>query len=139
MGTLVVAVRERFANRQRMGLQFPIPANHVWPLSYEPSAGHSPCSPLTPITADDSEQLKSLGSMSVPTKISGSLAAVLNDRQMRLFCGSQSHLQRKARYYWQQESHFALPNICSPSVCERSYKPSMTGNWDYNRTGSRST
>lgn len=49
-----------------MSLQSPIPANHVWPLSCEPSACHSPCSPLTPITAEDFEQLDISSSHWVP-------------------------------------------------------------------------
>lgn len=62
-------------------------------------------------------------------EISRSLAAMLNDSQMRLFCDRQSHLQRKARYCWQQEFHFALRNIFSPSGVKGVCQELQTHDW----------
>lgn len=119
------------------GRGLPIPANHVWHYPvYKLAAWHSLLSTHSNHSrrfCTVGHQFKLLGSMSVPTEISGNLAAALNESQMRPFCDSWSHLQRKSRYCWQQQSHFALPNISSPISMGkgfvRSYKDIMAGNW----------
>lgn len=129
-----------------MHLQFPIPANHAWPLSCEPSACHSPCPPLTPITAEDFEQLDTSSSHWVPCQCPPKSVGVWLLCLMRTRWGS--FVTVRATCKGRQgtagsRSPPLLDLISAPHQCVkgfvRNYKPIMTGNWDYSRTASNST
>lgn len=127
-----------------MCLQFPTPANHVWPLSYKPSACCSPCSPLTPITADF-EQLHTSSSHWVPCQCPPKSVGVWLLCLMRSRWGS--FVTVKATCTGRQGTagsrsptlHRLIPvPISEWKGLVRSYKPIMTGSWDYKTTGSNS-
>lgn len=135
LGTPVLVVSVCFTSRQRVSLQFPIPAKHVW--HYTPSeltAWHSLCSPLTPITAEDFAQLDTSSSHWVPCQ------HPLKSRGIWLLClmrarrGSSATVEAtcKGSQGTAGSRSPTLHDQISLSVCERgyrSYKHITTGNW----------